>query len=395
MSPVRVAVIGAGIAGPVAAMFLKQQGYDPVIFERNDGVTDAGLGIAIAGNGTRVLSQIPGLLEYIDGWEMEELHMYSVVPGDEGLLGTTDYFRRLRAKTGFGTFAVRRHDLHRRLVAFAQRMGVEVRWSHHLAALEQGADGVAMQFANGEVDSASFVVGCDGLHSNTRVCLFGDQPADYTGISQWGGIGLMPDAFRGKKAAVDFYGDGAAMVIVPVDETHGFWGLSVREPESKETWRATDTLTMEDFKKSHFRQWGFGAGQAVQDCMKLTRYGLYDRPELATWHKGRVLVIGDAAHPSSPNHGQGANQAFEDIDLLISLLAAHNPTAVPPSTAMLESVFRELEAARIPRTAELARGARKQGETRVAAGPEACRARNAFYREMCADEMKQKARFGV
>ena len=94
---------------------------------------------------------------------MEELHMYSVLPYDQGLLGTTDHFRRLKEKTGFPTFAVRRYQLHKRLVEFAQNLGIEVRWGHKLDSIEQTADDVAIKFANGAKETFSFVVGCDGL----------------------------------------------------------------------------------------------------------------------------------------------------------------------------------------------------------------------------------------
>lgn len=375
-------------------MLLKQKGYEPIVFERTDTVPDAGNGIGLAGNGLRVLSKIPGLIEYIGGWEIEELHIYSVVPGDEGLLGTTDHARKLKQRNGFGNFCFRRQQLQQRLVDYAQNLGVEIRWGHKLESLDQSEEGVVATFTNGSKDAFSFVVGCDGLHSKTRVCLFGEQPADYTGVAHWGGSGLLPEEYRGKHVIYDIYGDGAHMILIPLDDTNGFWAIAVREQESRETWKATDQATMEEFKKSHFSEWGFGAGEAVKNCTRLIRYGIYDRPELKTWHKDRVLLIGDAAHPSSTNYGQGANQAFEDIGMLVELLEKYSQPTDSPSTATLHQVFTELETARIPRTSELAKGARKQGEARVAAGPEAL-ARNEFYREMCKDETKLKARFGV
>ena len=133
---------------------------------------------------------------------------------------------------------------------------------------------------------------------------------------------------------------------------------------------------------------------------------MYDRPELQVWHKGRVVLLGDAAHPTSPvrrqttfiqgtltelmhrqHLGQGANQAFEDIYHLVRLLTKHNPSAAPPSTELLETVFSEYEQLRFIRTSELVKGARKQGETvRVVSGEEACRARNEAVKAVYADE---------
>ena len=92
-----------------------------------------------------------------------------------------------------------------------------------------------------------------------------------------------------------------------------------REPEAKETWRATDKDSLNEFcEKTTFKDWEYGVGdivknsewiikvrvfavQFVRSCLLfIHQYGLYDRPELSTWHKGRVVLIGDAAHPTSP-----------------------------------------------------------------------------------------------
>ena len=84
--------------------------------------------------------------------------------------------------------------------------------------------------------------------------------------------------------------------------------------------------------------------------------------------------------------GQGANQAFEDAHLLIELLQHYNPTAAAPSTEVLASVFTELEKIRIPRSAQLVKQARLQGESRVVQGAEACLKRNEAYRELWKDD---------
>jgi salicylate hydroxylase len=97
-----------------------------------------------------------------------------------------------------------------------------------------------------------------------------------------------------------------------------------------------------------------------------------------------------------PQHlGEGASQCMEDIGLLIDLLEKHNPSASVPSSEMLEKVFIELEEVRIPRTAELVKRARAQGETRVVSGTEAYLSRNKWYRELLSDETLLKQRFGA
>ena len=102
----------------------------------------------------------------------------------------------------------------------------------------------------------------------------------------------------------------------------------MREPEAKETWRAMDEAGVAEFKKSAVSEWPYGAGDIVKNGWNVTKvnrashhqrnstltqtnqYGLYDRPELKTWHQGRVVLIGDAAHPTSPVGPSFATRIF-------------------------------------------------------------------------------------
>jgi len=141
---------------------------------------------------------------------------------------------------------------------------------------------------------------------------------------------------------------------------------------------------VETIRRTPIAQWGFGASKLIETSEKVVKFGLYDRPELDSWHKGRVVLLGDAAHPTPPHLGQGANQTFEDIYHLTQLLGAY-PGAAEDS-ATLEMVFTEYERARIPRSTMLIETARKQGENRVVEGVEACLARNRQVRAFMSDE---------
>lgn len=132
-----------------------------------------------------MLNLIPGLLDKINGVVEEKFTHSSAVPGDEGLLASFDV-STLPAQVGFGLFGVMRSEFHRTLIAAAEEAGVRIVWGHQLVGLEQHDDRVDVAFANGAKDSASFVVGCDGLHSDTRVALFGREEASYTGLTQVG-----------------------------------------------------------------------------------------------------------------------------------------------------------------------------------------------------------------
>lgn len=255
MSRTRVGIIGAGIAGPVLAIFLKNKGYEPVVFERNDPSAETGLGIGCAHssshhhpltptsiqvNGQRVLMKIPGLVEAIGGETRDEWRAYSTVEGDKGLLGVSDFPTKQKESTGLVAVSVGRGELQRAVVNFAQDAGIEFKWRHRLVALEQTDEDVTVTFDNGVKETFSFVVGCDGLHSKTRAHLFGEQPADYTGIAQvsrpgvairtglivvrqWGGLSPIPEFFREKNFSADIYGDGVSMITIRIPGELMLW----------------------------------------------------------------------------------------------------------------------------------------------------------------------------
>lgn len=107
-----------------------------------------------------------------------------MVEEDKGLLGTSNQPKRMRGRYGFGMLIIRRSLMQMKLIEMVEKAGVRVLWGHKLETVAQGEDSVTVAFANGVKEKFSFVVGCDGLHSNTRICLFGEQPASYTGFTQ-------------------------------------------------------------------------------------------------------------------------------------------------------------------------------------------------------------------
>ncbi|KAA1472787.1 FAD/NAD-P-binding domain-containing protein [Dentipellis sp. KUC8613] len=383
MAKTKVIIVGAGIAGPTLAIFLQLKGYDPVIYEKTEGLSEAGISLVLQPNGLRVLSRIPGLIQTIPGKKLERGLEWSLLDEDPGLLTETYGPTRVDKELGFGMFTVLRAKLRQVLVEATEARNIPIHWGHTLVSLEQSENGVRAVFANGTSAEGSFLVGCDGLHSNTRIAVFGNEKANFTGLTQarctiivTGGISPTPRFLSEKVTAVNLYGDGIHMVTYPVSDTHSSFAITQREDEARESWQILDSHALEEFKKGPLSQIGFGFGDIVSTAERFVKYGLYDRPELKAWHKGRVLLIGDAAHPTSPHIGQGANQAFEDIYLLASLLQEYNSDASPPSTKTLEHIFTKFEIVRIPRCAALVAGARQQGERRVVHGVQACLKRN-------------------
>ncbi|KAJ6523307.1 hypothetical protein B0H19DRAFT_652134 [Mycena capillaripes] len=402
MPPTKVIIVGCGIAGPVLAVLLKQKGYEPVIYERGTRSPDAGLSLMLQLNGLRVLSLIPGLVDQLPGMAVEQAMLYSLVPSDERILAHSSFPADLRREHGHGLIGVQRPKFLALLSDTALAQGIEIHFERQVVAVEQTAEYARVRLHTGETDTASFVVGCDGLHSNVRIALFGKEEATFTGLTQTGGIthAAFPDQ---KPTLFNFYGDNMHIVSYPISEKGYSWAITRRESEAKETWRAMDTAAQDAVRNGPFSQLPFGAGDLIRNAVKITKYGLYDRPELKSWHNGRVVLIGDAAHPTSPvrtahchvmdsnlkssqHLGQGANQAFEDADNLVRLLLEHHPaTDTELSSGTLSAIFTEFEAKRMERTALLVKGARKEGELRVVEGVEQARARNEVISAQWAD----------
>lgn len=138
---------------------------------------------SVAPNGQAVLEKIPGLAEELRaaGSPVEMFSYMSVVPEDHGVL--CEFPSRPPQSGKPQAIMVRRAALLKILAAYAEKAGVPLRWNHNMESLEQTEDGVKVRFTNGVEEEGSFVVGCDGLHSNVRKALFGDEKADFTGLA--------------------------------------------------------------------------------------------------------------------------------------------------------------------------------------------------------------------
>ncbi|KAE9386862.1 hypothetical protein BT96DRAFT_981592, partial [Gymnopus androsaceus JB14] len=207
-------------------------------------------------NGLRVLGLILGLLEQLPGHVEDRLAFFSTVTGHETLLGDHTLETPLDASgvaantvnsIGMGN---QRHEFLCLLAETALKAGVEIHWEHNVVDIQQRSDSVQVTFEN-----------------VTHGSLFGKEQASFTGLTQIG---------------------------------HD--RITRPEAETKETWRAVDDTML---AKDPVSEWGFGAGELVKTAEKMVKFGLYDRPELATWYKNRVVLLGDAAHPTSPHLGQG------------------------------------------------------------------------------------------
>ncbi|KAF8584811.1 FAD/NAD(P)-binding domain-containing protein [Ramaria rubella] len=377
MSTPRVLIIGAGIAGPVLAILLKMKGYAPVIYEKNMATEAGGIALMLQPNGLKLLNLIPGVYDRIPGVNMEQIRILTVIQSK--VLAEHKGPSRLKDITGFPMRGCLREDFHKWIADMVEEHGIEIHWGHKFVSLQQSDETVTATFENGTTATGSFLIGCDGLHSRVRGSVFQEDRPQYMGLSQTSGYTPIPPWFKenigGTPTLYNYFGEAMHMVAYPTGNGLISWFVTARVPEEKESWnRVLSTSEIDSIKKSVFAKWGFGAGELVQNSSKYIKYGLYERKDLETWHKDRVVLLGDAAHPMPPHVGQGANQSFEDIYHLLLALKKHGVDSKSSApTADLQAAFTDYETARMQRASMIVQRSKFEGNNvRVVEGAEAC-----------------------
>lgn len=206
-----------------------------------------------------------------------------------------------------------------------------------------------------------------------------------------------PSALKARPGMLNLYGEGAHFICYQGAENITSWAFTQRDVKAtQETWRTfnpDETASMRNQLFEQFKEWASPVPELIQSSERIIKYGLYDRPQLEPeqWYspnQGRCVLIGDAAHPTSPHLGQGANQALEDCYHLARLLPDFESSNEDTLTSQaLKEIFGTFAKLRQPRTAALVKGARSQGENRVVdGGREACAERDERLRKGWADE---------
>jgi len=323
--PRKALIIGAGIAGPVTAIFLKRAGFDAQLFEAWPYSTGIGGGLQIAPNGMHVLAAIGRADEMIAAGSVCEAFEFLTQSGSR----IASINRNMKQRFGQPAVNMCRSTLMEALVNKAWCENVELHFEKRLAHIEDRADQpVIVHFTDGTSAEGDFVIGADGVHSAVRAHVIPDGPRPFdTGLIGFGGF--VP------RALIEDLGVGQRVIATFGQSGFFGYGFSSPDPETGAMWwstqpshgvdaaafRAMDQDTMRRHLLDFHAGWHDPIPRILQAADNIAVTDTLDVATLPTWSRGRTLLIGDAAHATSPHAGQGASLALEDAMCLGRLMA--------------------------------------------------------------------------
>ncbi|GLA02584.1 hypothetical protein AnigIFM60653_002062 [Aspergillus niger] len=400
MSSPTVLIIGCGIAGPVLAILLKRKGYNPIVFEKVQALGDAGASLMIQPNGMKILNLIT------------PTHPLPIITPLQSLWHGTASGKTLGHSTLPSTYVdrytqpasgIKRSVLNLHLKTTLREHDIPLYEGYQLKNIHELPHQITASFTNGKSITGTFLIGCDGIKSSTRRILLSQKagisegPPTFTGLIQVAGISKIPPSITERDVSLsNWYGEGVHVVAYPISAEEISWAATIPDTEGEEsTWRAATAGTEVEDLRQKLREKLLGFEDCVLEMVntaeRIISYGLFDRREVPVdqWFSDRVVLVGDAAHPTSPHLGQGANQALEDCYHLNRMLPDLRVDAVAWDEVEqgLSGIFEGFARLRQPRTSALVKEARRLGEQRVVVGgPERCRQRNASIADAWRDE---------
>ena len=319
-----IAIVGAGIGGITAALALQQTGFSPVVYEQAPELGDVGAGLSLSPNAVKALEHL-GFGDFLAAQANEPLTQWTHHGETNENLVEIDR-HPCRDEYGAPYYQIHRADFHAELVRrFENAGGGSLRLGKTLVDIENDSRNPVAIFDGGERVKADIIIGADGIRSVTRDALFDDRNVEFTGHMAW--RGLIPaenlPGFFSEAASHVWVGPGLNFVVYPIRRGAmvNFVAFSKAETWVEESWSAK---AEPGALKALFSNWCEPV-QTVLTQMKedqCYRWGLFSRDPLPVLYKGRVGLLGDAAHPMLPYFGQGASSAIEDALIMARCFAA-------------------------------------------------------------------------
>lgn len=331
---VQIAIIGGGIGGLTAALALQRSGFQADVFEQAPELLEVGSAIAIWSNAMRVLEHLQ---------LAEKLFAHAGVVEALCWMDQTGFLlnRVSIADCKTPSVALHRSDLQRTLRQALPEASIHL--GHTLVAHQQQGDKMIATFANGNCVESDFLIGADGVHSRVRAQFIKDGEPLQRGYMIWRGTSPITPSVIPPATGMELYGRGKRFGIGPVGLGRTGW------------WAAANT-DYADQLTDLFAGWYAPVLELIEATPPSTilKTMATDREPNKRWGTGRMTLLGDAIHPTTPNLGQGGCQAMEDALVLTRCFEKYGASEV---------ALRNYEQLRHQRTAILTKISRYYGRT--------------------------------
>jgi FAD-dependent urate hydroxylase len=367
----KVIIIGGGIGGLCTANALQQNGFEVSVYEKVETLGTVGAGLTLWSNAIKALRAI-GVADQVINTGSKVSRSY--IRASNGNILHDARMGELEAQYGEPVVAIHRSTLHEILIHALKpntlKLGIG------FVKFEQNEDEVTVYLDNGKTDTADLLIGADGIHSTVRKQMFPDIQLRYSGYTAWRGVVKTQDEVA-LGTTSESWGVGARFGIVRVDAKRVYWFATNNQP-------AGEKSAGEDRKAKLlklFKDWH----DPIPHLLDLTsadsilQNDISDIPPFASWTQGYVTLLGDSAHATTPNMGQGACMAIESAYVLSRSLKEE---------ADLGSALRRYESERHARTAWVTNTSWTIGKGGQIGNPLLCRVRDFLVKATPASVMQ-------
>jgi 2-polyprenyl-6-methoxyphenol hydroxylase-like FAD-dependent oxidoreductase len=329
--------LGGGIGGLAAGLALQRVGIDAVVLEQAPRLEVVGAGLGLAANALQALDRI-GVGDAVRARGLATERLVACRPNGKPLIDLSLDGREM--------LGVHRADLQD---VMAAELGDALRLGATGVSFSERGPGVTVALDTGGRLEGDVLVGADGLRSRTREQVLGDGPPIYAGYTGWRAVTeLDSDSLRGRMS--ETWGRGVRFGLIPIGRGRVYWFVSESRAEPEAPLVPARKAELSRFVEGWHEPIEAAVAATQEDA--ITGTGIYWRKPARTWGRGRVTLLGDAAHPMTPDLSQGAAQALEDA----VVLAASLREAGDPVTGL-----RAYEEARRKRTAQIVRRSHQAG----------------------------------
>ena len=342
-----ITIIGAGMGGLTTGIALKKFGHQVTIYEQAEQILAMGAAISLWSNGVKCLNYL-GLTDQVAklGGQMDHL---AYMDGLTGEVMTQFSLHPLIAEVGQRPYPVSRSDLQNMLMDEFGRENIHL--GKKMLSFTEANDVVTVQFADGTQVQTKLLVGADGTHSITRAYVLGEQvERRYAGYVNWNGLVEISEDYAPADQWTTYVGEGKRVSLMPVADHRFYFFFDVPLPVGLENNRSNYKALL----KEYFTGWCPQVQKLIDNINEQTtnRVEIHDIEPFAQFYKGRVVIVGDAAHSTTPDIGQGGCQAMED--------AIYLSRALQINTLGLDDSLKRYQNKRNERANELVLRARKR-----------------------------------